>query len=99
MIGKSGQSALAAVDQSVLGQAPSRRIKRSSTVTDEDKVDKPEPSRKRGSLGIWIARAGLLGILLIAATGAFLGMGLFMWNMGNDINKFTRPESIMNPFR
>jgi hypothetical protein len=37
--------------------------------------------------------------LLIAASGAFLGMGLFMWNMGNDINKFTRPESIMNPFR
>lgn len=54
-------------------------------MSDQDKPGNPETGQTKGSLGSWLARAGLVGILLITAAGAFLGMGLFMWNMGNDM--------------
>ena len=44
---------------------------------------------EKGSAVSWLAKAGLAGLLLIVATGAFLGMGLFMWNMGNDMRSMT----------
>jgi hypothetical protein len=40
--------------------------------------------------GSTLARIGLIGILLIGATGAFVAMGLFMFNMGRDMSTMTR---------
>lgn len=42
-----------------------------------------------------LVRGGLVGLLLIAAAGAFLGMGLFMFNMGNDMATMTRAVTQM----
>ena len=43
------------------------------------------------------ARIGGAGIVRIVMAVAFAGMGLPMWNMGNDINKFSNPLRMM-PF-